>query len=131
MVTRKQGQPFFFPSYINQLCQFHSCLSLKALDTFGNCKKLVFSLSISTNALKKNCENFDSIGEQSCERIMKEKIPLLHKMCVLSHAYANIYFFSNYLTCPVPLTKLLYVETLHGEGGKNEVRRRCRPMSQC
>ena len=43
-------------------------VSLKALDTFGNCQRPVFSLGV-------------SIGRQSCERIMEEKTPLSHKLC--------------------------------------------------
>ena len=53
-------------------------MSLKTLDTFGNCQRLVFSLGVSqhmhqiTNMLKFGC--------QSCKRIMEEK----YTSCVLS-----------------------------------------------
>ena len=54
---------------------------LKALDTSGIYVKDQSSHLVYPNACvkKQSCENSDSIGHQSCKRIMKEITALLHK----------------------------------------------------
>ena len=63
-----------------------SCLTSKALDTFGNIVKdshLVYLKCIT------KCENLNSIGRRNCERIIEEKRHC-HKRCVLSDALNSI-----------------------------------------
>ena len=58
------------------------CLLLKALDTFGNCQRPVFSLGVSKHNMRKItlCESLDSYGHRRCQRKTKEKTPLMHKL---------------------------------------------------
>ena len=56
-------------------------LILKALYTFGNCQRPVFSLGVSHH---KHTANLGSIGHLSCEKMMKEKKNLVGRICVLS-----------------------------------------------
>ena len=67
-------------------CGFESRLtlvSLKTLDTFGNCQKPFFPLCVSQHMHKiTNCENLSLIGRRSCEILMKEKKHPCHtKLC--------------------------------------------------
>ena len=56
-------------------------MSLKTLDTFGNCQRLVFSLGVSQHMhTQKTCENLSSIGRRCCEITMKEKTPMSHQV---------------------------------------------------
>ena len=48
---------------------------LKKMDTIANCQRQDFSLGVSQQMHKKNCENLSSIGHRSCEIIKKEKTP--------------------------------------------------------
>ena len=55
-------------------------IPLKALYTFGNCHRSMFSLGVSHH--KHNITSlykFGLIGHQSCEKIIKEKTPLLEE----------------------------------------------------
>ena len=59
-------------------------LNLKALDTFGNCQRPVFSIGVSKYYAQNNKSGL--ICLRSCKRILNEKTPFVAQICVLSDA---------------------------------------------
>ena len=75
---------------------------LKALDTLGKCQR-PFDVSVSQHMHKQKqlCENLDSIGHQSCKRILKEKkntlvaLPWCAFRCMEKASPKVFYYLSN------------------------------------
>ena len=67
-------------TYWGQIGKKSDIASLKALDTFSNCRRPVFSLGVSQHKTVQTCDYFDQkIKQENNER----KTPLLHKLMIV------------------------------------------------